>query len=307
MGYILLNNNFDLYKSDPTSCEKSLNYAKTMDKSKVINKNLIFHCLWRVPREFGMKQAAVIRSIIVNHYDNLNNLEINLWSNVDLSENSSLDDVKEYIKFRRWDFDEEKIGTPLENVGYLNNKTLFDTKCYIEGDFFRILVLYKYGGFYIDMDVLILRNMMPLNDYEFLYQWGSSGNGKEDFAMNGAIMRLNKNSPLANEMLNLLVKQNLIENTVCCGKSLYSLIKQNHVLALPCVWFNSEWIDHRIPLKPFENIGTIELFDGAYTWHWHNRWDQNVEPGSKFDYLETLNISKLVELKQYHPILTIHA
>ena len=26
--------------------------------------------------------------------------------------------------------------------------------------------------------------------------------------------------------------------------------------------------------------------DGAFAWHWHNRWDDRIEDGSKFQLLE---------------------
>jgi hypothetical protein len=80
-----------------------------------------------------------------------------------------------------------------------------DSNCYLEGDVFRLLVLHKYGGIYIDMDVLILRDLSPLNELEFLYQWGTSGfnSNEPEMTMNGAIMRLDKNSSLSKEFLEM--------------------------------------------------------------------------------------------------------
>ena len=43
-------------------------------------------------------------------------------------------------------------------------------------------------------------------------------------------------------------------------------------------------IKTKIPILP--KIKNIELFDGAFTWHWHNKWDDLIEAGSKFDILE---------------------
>jgi hypothetical protein len=267
-----------------------------MSSLDIKNKELIFHCLWRVPGDFGRKQAAVLKSIIVNHFEHLDNLKIYLWSNVDLSSNEVLIDFKTYITFKKWDYDTEKLGTPLENNKDLKNTDLYDSLCWIESDIFRILILYKYGGFYIDMDVLILRNMLPLNDYEFVYQWGSSGNGTESFTMNNAIMRLNKGSQLANEILELITKTVIRKNYNCFGRDLFLQIKNNKILVLPCIWFNSEWVCSKVPLNPFKNIGIIELFDGAYTWHWHNRWNHEIDSGSKFYFLESLHNLKLLNL-----------
>jgi len=278
-----LNDNFDLYKSSKSYYTDSLKYAQTLS-SDSINKKVIFHCIWRVPRYFGRKQAAVLKSIIVHHSNN--ELEINLWSNVDLSKNIFLQDILKFINIRRWNYDEEKKGTILENYPHLNNNTIADSLCYIEGDIFRLLVLHKYGGFYIDMDVLVLRNMLPLNDYEFFYQWGTSGNGGEKFSMNGAIMKLDKGSSLSMEYLELICKTPYNLNSTSFGNSMYSKIEKNNVLALPCIWFNSEWGFEDTKFDPFKKINDTDLFDGAFAWHWHNRWDDPIEDGSKFQILE---------------------
>jgi hypothetical protein len=283
---MLIENNFNLYKSNKIMYIESLNYAKNLSIDNIINKKLIFHLLWRVPKNFGRKQAAVLKSIIVHHYDYIDNLQINLWSNVDLSKNDWLLDISKYINFKYWNFDIEKKGTIFENYKHINNDILYDSKCYIEGDFFRLLILHKYGGFYIDMDVLVLRSMLPLNDYEFLYQWGTSGNKYEKLSMNGAIMKIDKNSSLSNEFLELLCNNNLTKNTTCCGNNLYSKLKKNNILVLPCIWFNSEWGFEDTILEPFKKINKIDLFDGAFTWHWHNKWDDLIEQGSKFQILE---------------------
>jgi hypothetical protein len=287
-----IDNNFDLYKSTKEYYNKSLEFAKMLSVN-VINNKLIFHTIWRVPNEFGRKQAAVLKSIIVHHYND--NLEINLWSNVDLSKNEFLQDMCKFIHFRYWNYDQEKKGTILENSKYLTNNTITDSLCYIEGDIFRLLVLYKYGGFYIDMDVLILRNMLPLNDYEFLYQWGTSGNN-ETFSMNGAIMKLDKGSPLSSEYLELLCNTPIQLNTTAFGNCLYSRVQKNNVLALPGIWFNSEWGFEDTVLEPFKKIDNIELFDGAFTWHWHNRWNEDIEDGCKFQIIEEKHNKMFLEL-----------
>ena len=222
----------------------------------------------------------------MNHYENIDNLEINFWSNVDLSTSHYLTDIAKYINFKIWNFDEEKKNTIFDNYPHINNNLIQDSKCYLEGDIFRLLVLHKYGGFYIDMDVLVLRNMMPLNDCEFLYQWGTSGNNNEPFSINGAIMRLDKNSPLSSEFLELICNTKFILNTTCLGNRLYSRIQKNPLLVLPCVWFNSEWGFEDTIIDPFKKIEKTDLFDGAFTWHWHNKWDEKIEDGSKFSILE---------------------
>lgn len=138
------------------------------------------------------------------------------------------------------------------------------------------------------MDVLILRDMSPLNSFEFLYQWGTSGftDNEKKITMNGAVMRLNKNSELSKEFLEKILTTPPVVNTTAWGNNLDSKIENNDLLVLPSVWFNSEWGFEGPYLNPFKNMGDVDLFNGAFTWHWHNKWSDKIEDGSKFYILE---------------------
>ena len=81
-----IKDNFDLYDK----YQVSLEFAKTLKPYRTDSK-MVFQLYWRVPMDFGRKQALIIKSIITSHYDlNKDNIEINLWSNVDLSDNEYL-------------------------------------------------------------------------------------------------------------------------------------------------------------------------------------------------------------------------
>jgi len=315
-----MDENIDLYRPDKTSYLASLEYAKRMPVRDT--SPLVFHCFWRVPRPFGEKQGGVLKSIVASHRKR-GNFEINLWSNVDLSDSSYIgDEVRQYVRFRKWDYAEERKGTILEGSGV---DSFDDELCYLEGDLFRLLILHKYGGFYIDMDVLVLRDMSPLNHMEFLYQWGTSGTSasasrtdtsnaadtsasasrtstsaaagtsaeasdtKEPIMkMNGAIMRLHAKSDLSLEFLELILETSPLKNSFCWGSDLYSRTKRNQVLCLPGVWFDSEWGFEGASNNPFGKVEKVEVFDGAYAWHWHNKWDATIEEGSKFRVLSNV-------------------
>ena len=279
----LYKDNFTLYKPDKQFYLRSLEFAKTLEKNNAI---LIFHCFWRVPKDFGRKQYAVLVSILVHH--RLENIQIHLWSNIDLSNYEILKDIKKYIIFHIWDFNLEKQNTILNN---LDKEILNDDLCYLEGDLFRLLVLHKYGGIYIDMDVLVLRDMSPLHNLEFIYQWGTSIVVNNNTAMNGAIMKLNKGSAVSSEFLELIMKIQPSKDTPCWGSYLYSKLEKNNILVLPCIWFDSEWGFPDTINEPFKKIDTINMFDGAFTWHWHNRWDYVIENGSKFQILEEKHLT----------------
>jgi len=105
---------------------------------------------------------------------------------------------------------------------------------------------------------------------------------------NGAIMRLNKNSNISNEYLQLLANSPPSEasrNSTYWGCELYLKLTKNSILLLPGVWFDPDWADEGFRTS-FSKNRPFDLFDGAFTWHWHNQWDSEVDIGSKFQVLE---------------------
>jgi len=285
----LVGDTIDLYRPEKTQYLKSLEYAKTLPPSS--NPILVFHCFWRVPRPFGRKQAAMLKSVLVHHVNHLDHLEINLWSNVDLSKDPLLESIAPWIRFRLWDYEVEKEGSLLEYCSIITKKTLDDSMYYLESDLFRLLVLHKYGGFYLDMDVLVLRSMAPLNDMEFAYQWGTSGTNPSEpiLKANNAVIRLHKGSPLSAELIELLLRNVPIKDTTCWGSDLYSKLNNNSMVCLPGVWFDSEWCVEGARLNPFDPCDSIQLYEGAFTWHWHNQWDAEIHERSKFQYIEQVH------------------
>ncbi len=284
---ININDNYELYSNNI----ESLRYAGELEPIKLDTK-MIIHYYWRVPLDFGRKQAAVLKSAIVNNYLlNGDNLEINLWSNVDLSNNIYLQDIKRFINIKIWDPIEEIKGTILEpNIDYYKSQIRYDGKNWIAGDFFRLLCLHKYGGFYFDFDVMILRDISPLNKYEFLYQWGSSGttNNEPNIFYNGACMRLNYNSSASRNLLTHTLRINSSESTAWSSQ-LYSMVSDSNLHYFPCAWFNTEWClsEPNYNFDPFKVTGRTDMHNGAFTWHWHNRWLDDIEDGSKFQLLES--------------------
>ena len=279
------NDDMNLYSPTKEDYLNSLEYAKTLPNSN--NHKLVFHFFWRVPRDFGRKQLAVLKSVIVNHIDIIETVEINLWSNVDLTDNVFFKEVDKFVTFRIWDLYDEIKDTVLENCDFLLNKNNIDDEvCYLESDLFRLLILHKYGGFYLDMDVLVLRNLLPLNNYEFVYQWGTSGFRGEEFKMNNAVIKLDKKSDTSLEFLELLKKTPPSKNTSCWGSQMFPSITRNNILTLPGIWFNPEWGFEGTLCQPFIKVDNVEMFDGSFTWHWHNKWDDEIQVGSKFQILE---------------------
>lgn len=276
----------------------SLKFAKNLSGNYTDPVN--FHFYWRVPREFGRKQVLPIKSAIVSQ--NRERTKFILWSNVDLSENEYVKPMLPFIETRIWDVQEQSKNSPLDNAKVLEG-VIDDPLCYLGGDLFRLLCLHKHGGVYIDMDVVVLRDFAPLLPYEFMYQWGSTGmhSGEPVLKQNGAIMRLKAYSQLCHDLLNELARTPADPNSTCWGTDLYHKVRKFNMnwSVFPCAWFNTEW-GMGIPLLPFQKDKngnrSSELYDGAFAWHWHNKWDDEIEQGSKFQILESMVDRKFKEL-----------
>jgi len=293
----------ELYLFDSIERVKtSLEYAKQLPPSG-FTEPTTFHFYWRVPKDFSRKQVLPIKSSIVSQ--NLKTTKFILWSNVDLKDNPLVKPLLPFIETRIWDLKQESKNTPLDNANVLRG-VVDDPLCYLGGDLFRLLCLHKYGGVYIDMDVVVLRDFEPILQHEFMYQWGSTGTiptGNEPvLKQNGAIMRLKSHSQLSHDLLNELVNTPANPNTTCWGTELYHKVwkKNKNWITFPCAWFNTEWGMGRTiqPFKKnFEGNESSELFDGAFTWHWHNKWDEEIQDGCKFQILENIVEEKFKQLK----------
>jgi hypothetical protein len=63
-------------------------------------------------------------------------------------------------------------GTALESSDLLKKK---DPRAWVDGDLIRLLLLWNYGGLWVDMDFLLTRSLEPLLEHEFVTQWDCHG------------------------------------------------------------------------------------------------------------------------------------
>ncbi|KAK5815395.1 hypothetical protein F5H01DRAFT_380487 [Linnemannia elongata] len=124
--------------------------------------------------------------------------------------------LNKYIKFHVWNqeaqhafayptpapsADSDDLYQPLEGgeAGSMDTKpsTALITPPVALSDEARFLILNRYGGMYLDADVLLLRDMSPFYDaeMEFAYEWSNQ------LLYNTAILRLNKGSSVARRIL----------------------------------------------------------------------------------------------------------
>ncbi|PLW17909.1 hypothetical protein PCANC_01837 [Puccinia coronata f. sp. avenae] len=93
-------------------------------------------------------------------------------------------------------------NTPLQGHHLLNS--VFDKKAWLDGDLIRVLLLWHYGGFWIDMDNLLLRDLRILGEHEWVVQWDCYDKPYEP--LNGHIMHFLKHSPYLCEMMDMMSK-----------------------------------------------------------------------------------------------------
>ena len=234
---------------------------------------------WRKARPFGRKQALPVKAFFATQ--DLTRCSLVLWSDEDLSGNSWLQPFAPHLTFRVYQPEVEVRNTPLADRPDIYRQQ--DHRVWRDGDLFRILVLHNYGGVYVDMDMVLLRSLGALLSQEFIYQWDVF-----DGEYNGALMHLWQGSEFARELIAGVLaippgefnwgKENL-KRAIRCGRA---------ITVFPCPFFDTEWqADPRF--QPFRNTpNSARLYEGAFAWHWHNRWDDRIQEGSKFHRLEAL-------------------
>jgi len=299
---ILELNNIDLYAEGLQATENALNISR-----KIINpideKFNIF--LYWTGLDVDYKHSVVIKSFLATQ--NLNNATLKIYSDKDISKNSIFDRYKKFkqVEFHYFDIEEEVKNTKFENFKYISEIKNHTFNTPYESDFFRLFMLYKYGGIYIDFDVLLLRDISPLLKYDFFYQWGSYPNNIN--RINGAIMHLKKDSNVnkvaSSIILNSEAKPGI--SSLHWASDLYVQTKLQcpELVIFPAAFFNSEWQSNHLkttggllePLKKHEYSN--DLFEGCFTWHWHNRWKEHIEKGSKFNILDSILENKFVKIQ----------
>lgn len=167
----------DCYNFAGTIQPFSQKHSDSVDDSE----RIVFHSYWRTDlAPFGPRQEWLLKSFFATQ--DLSRVRLILWSNGDLSAPSSTNHpnpitywTSRYpasFETRQVDLEELARGTALDGSDLLKVK---DQKAWIDGDVVRLLVLWVYGGVWIDMDSLLTRDMTPLLEHEFVTQWDCYG------------------------------------------------------------------------------------------------------------------------------------
>ncbi|RCI02241.1 hypothetical protein CU098_011739 [Rhizopus stolonifer] len=272
-------------------------FAATIQPKKSVQRKetMIYHAYWRSDlAPVGPKQLATLRSLFATQ--TANNTMVYLWSNGDLSQSSVIQEIQKHVGNRLqtkiYDSHELAKGSPMENSSHLELK---DTSGYLDGDLVRLLVIYRHGGMWFDMDSLFVRDMSPLFEQEWLLQWDCYlPNG---FPFNGAFMRFHKQSPYLCEMLSELSSGPLPRPaTIDWGGYMYYRIYRRLLHHGIRPWAVLPWCftdsmvcspKNSMPNAFIEADFSKERLLKTFAYHWHNQWKK--EPGSLFRFLDELH------------------
>lgn len=240
------------------------------------------------------KQLECVKSFIATQ--NLEKTKLILWSDYDIQDNELIKPYKDLVDLRVYDAKKEAKGTPLENHPVWINSDISDTKHYMKSGILRFLVTHKYGGVWVDMDMIFLRDFKPILDQEWAYMWGS----ERDFCNFGpcaAMMSFQKESQHSTGCLNEIRSTPLVkDSTILDHMLLAKVYSKQPFTVFPSTFFNTEWLINQTDREfrslighGFDKIQTDRdfLFLDAFAWHWHNssNKDRKIEKGSKFDLL----------------------
>nr|XP_031859368.1 uncharacterized protein CI109_005209 [Kwoniella shandongensis]KAA5526440.1 hypothetical protein CI109_005209 [Kwoniella shandongensis] len=200
---------------------------------------VIYHTYWRsdlIP--FGERQQATFLSFLATQP--LTHSKMILWTNgADVVSNNPfvkpyLDKWGEYIQVKQVDMDQWTRGTELQGVigslGGSRQGGLFDERGWVDGDAIRLLVLWHFGGIWMDMDQVLTRDLHPLTESEWVTQWDCYD--KPYFSLNGALMHFEKHSPYLCEAFHIMSSSPLPKpNTFTWGSHLYSKLHRRLIAA----------------------------------------------------------------------------
>jgi hypothetical protein len=150
-------------------------------------------------------------------------------------------------------------------------------------DFIRLLLLYKYGGIWADLDCFFLRNFSPLlrivEDYPAVYTWEL-----QPYPNNAVFISPIKENPKLKAFIEYMYNKR-----AGWGFQQENVIFDTPVdlLVLPCSWFDPGWITnpYNISFGTFmaqtnKKVTLDTFFKGSFCFHWHNRWDVPIHETS---------------------------
>jgi hypothetical protein len=257
------------------------------------------------------KELVALKSYLATQ--NLEKTKLIVWSDYDISKQENIQPYKDMVDFKVYNSQELSKGTPLEN-SKLHFSLNYDQNHWMHSGIMRFLALYKFGGIYVDMDTILLRDFRPILNQDFAYQWG----GSTDFSKErrdlpdchgpcAAIMGCKYKSDFIEECMRQLLITPPSGGT-CYDEDMLSYVyRKVKFTVFPSSFFDTQWLISKVNVEE-SVIADNEMFDTpvadksrlfleAFAWHWHNSSNKHKSPvkNSKFYMLEKLIDKKLKE------------
>ena len=284
--------------SNTENCLRYLRELTVDTEYTVPRKAERYHMYWY--GIFSSKQAFAIKSFLATQ--DLESSELWLWLDIENGhtghqDNPLLQPFMNHIQVNCFDPKTESLNTPLENMSNLFTGVSPASR----SDFSRHVILYNYGGVYVDMDTMFLRDMNSLLrnklfDREFCYRWSAH----QSYG-NSAVLRIHQKSEVG---FKLLVRCREVGS---CHPRIVLRFEDNTDLdltVLPCVFFDPLWPHHdhkdKYNSAPFNRFDDFfrkfdwnftqnrnlrsyrDFFPGAFTYQWHNFWNAREYSESYF-------------------------
>ena len=255
---------------DKTDYNETIKMAESLNQN--YDKSIIFHCYWN-----GILNEKHLYSIKSCHYFHGKQHKIILWLENNIP-NSLNDEIKKYAEIRNFIIENEKKDV-YETYSYWYNYPIP-----FHSDVVRSLLLYNYGGCWFDLDIFFLRSFNPIF-YNYgneicVYQWEA-----QNYPNNAIYISLEPKSEKMKRNIEFIINRNR-----GFGFQLASLTYDLplDMLVLPCSWFDGDWIENPYNIGTnnfFENTKNLKydftnFFPNAFCYHWHNKWNKEIEKNS---------------------------
>lgn len=258
------------------------------------DEKTIFHVYWY--GKINRNQVCCINSYLATQ--NLEKTELWVWldyDTIELSKNSIPKNKNVVVK--EYNPNIESKDTPLENNNLLNQNKYLKFR----SDLARIIFLYKYGGVYYDLDMILLKNFEPLLGIEFCYKWSTQKGA------NNGLLRFFKKSKILETIILKYVKflapfqkpgKNFNYQVNDIHKNIYT--EELDIMCFPSIMFDPVWmiLDTKLKSK-YSNLTNFDdffkyteedvnkFFDNQiFAYHWHSRSNVVAEKNSYFDKIE---------------------
>jgi hypothetical protein len=239
----------------------------------------------------------------------LENRKVILWLEGCDERDEVYDEVNKYAEIRKFNFESLVSGTPFVDVEWNLSTQGKRGKFTEDSNLIRLLLLYKYGGVWFDLDVLFLKNFDPIfveyGNEICLYAWQ-----RLSLPNNAIVISL---SPRSGRLESAIFYINDRAEGFSFRRARITYNLPLEFLILPCSWFDPGWISadfkREFGRKPFPALfvstSSMYSFDNffkhAFCFHWHNGWDRKIQTNSALgqlsDELDQLIGSKLLPLK----------